>query len=211
MIPSTRRPARSRTRTVAARRAHARLAFAAAAMATMPAHVLGARPALALLRAAVQDGPAAAEARSRTTRAPTPFGPPNLWALTLTRSAPAAASATIEPAEGLHGVGVHERPRSPLAHERHDGLERLAHPGLVVDEHHRDEPHRLVQRVCEGVEVEDAAAVDSDRAPTGGAARLEHRRVLDGAAEDASRGRRLRRTRSKRRERPGCPPRCRRS
>ncbi len=33
------------------------------------------------------------DARSRARRAPTPLGPPNLWALRLTRSAPAVASA----------------------------------------------------------------------------------------------------------------------
>ena len=90
----------------------------------------------------------------------------------------------VEPAEGLHGVGVHERPGSALVHERHDGLEGLAHAGLVVDEHHRDEAHLLVEHVGERVEVDDATTVDGDDPPSGRQARLEHRRVLDGAAQD---------------------------
>ena len=101
----------------------------------------------------------------------------------------------VEPAERLHGVGVDDGPRSPLAHEGDDGVERLAHAGLVVDEHHRDETHGLVQRVGERVEVDDAATVDRDGSPARRQARLQHGGVLHGAAQDRAAGGDLRATR----------------
>ena len=122
-IPPTNRADSSRTRPDAPSRSRA-VASAAAAIATMPATF--SVPA----RRSRSCGPPRRMGRStappRTTSAPIPFGPPNLWALTLTRSAPAVSRGDVEPAERLHGVGVHDGPGGALAHHRDDGLERLA-------------------------------------------------------------------------------------
>src|SRR5579884_1356495 len=70
----------------------ATVAVAAAAMPTMPATLW-----VPLRRPRSWPPPwmtGASRAPPRTTRAPTPWGPPNLWALTVTRSAPAARAAT---------------------------------------------------------------------------------------------------------------------
>ena len=94
-----------------------------------------------------------------------------------------AKDGDIEPGKGLHGVAVHERGRGTLAHERHDRSERLAHARLVVDEHHRDEPHVLVEDLGERGEVDDPPIIDGDRPASSRPAGLEHGRVLDGTAE----------------------------
>ena len=87
------RPWRPLGRRVAAGRCHADDA----------GHVVGPAAPLALLPAAVQDR---RDAAWRTTRAPTPLGPPNLWALTETRSAPRREGRHVEPRERRHRVGV---------------------------------------------------------------------------------------------------------
>ena len=46
--------------------------------------------------------------------------------------------AEIEPARGLHGIGVHERLRSEFPHDAGDRREIGHHTGLVVDRHDRD-------------------------------------------------------------------------
>ena len=94
----------------------------------------------------------------------------------------------VQPAESLHGVGVHERLRGAFANEPDDFLERLAYASLVVDEHHRDETHVIRERIRELIEIDDAATVDRDEMPTAGQARRQNRRVLDRAAQDRPRG-----------------------
>ena len=45
----------------------------------------------------------------------------------------------VEPRDGLHRVGVHQRARRAVAHPGDDLVERLDRADLVVDEHHRHE------------------------------------------------------------------------
>ena len=67
---------------------------------------------------------AASRTPGRTTRAPTPFGPPNLWALTDTRSAPAAALATSSHDRAWTASVCSSGPGRPLPHQVGDLVER---------------------------------------------------------------------------------------
>ena len=59
-----------------------------------------------------------------------PGGPPSLWALTDTRSAPSSSRSSFSVAEGRRGVDVHED--AVAAADRNDLLDRLEGSDLVV-------------------------------------------------------------------------------
>ena len=98
----------------------------------------------------------------RTTRAPTPLGPPNLWAETAIRRGVGRRGGDVEPGGGLHRVGVEHGPGRPLGHEGGHGGQRLDGADLVVGQHHRHDGGPLVEGGGEGVEVDDAVGVDAD-------------------------------------------------
>ena len=68
---------------------------------------------------------------------PTPFGPPNLWALSDIMSTSGAIAPQVEPVRGLHGVGVQQGLRREPADERRDRRQVGDRADLVVDRHHR--------------------------------------------------------------------------
>ncbi len=112
-----------------------------------------------------------------------PTGPPHLCDASVTRSAAAAASRDVEPAERLRGVGVEHRAGRALADDVRDRGQRLDGADLVVDEHHRHEGDVVVERGGQRVEVDDAPPVDGhDAARRPRATGCEHGVVLDGAA-----------------------------
>ena len=93
----------------------------------------------------------------------------------------------VQPADCLHGVAVHEGPGNKLAGDSGDVCETLDDTGLVVDEHHgdfHDATGVAREPLLEPSHVEKAVRVDHKLLTTGGAHRLEHSRVLDGAATD---------------------------
>ena len=97
----------------------------------------------------------------RTHSAPTPFGPSNLWAEIVTRSAP--RSCTSSPSVGAAWTAstwnrIPRRARSRSAISRTGWIDA----DLVVGEHHRDERRPLVQGRLEPVRVHAAEAVDGD-------------------------------------------------
>ena len=102
-------------------------------------HVVGAGPPPALLRPPVEDRRRGG-VPSRTTSAPTPLGPPNLWALTDTRSATAHSAATSSHPTAGHRVGVQRPPGGEPAHEGGHLGEGLHRADLVVHEHDRHQP-----------------------------------------------------------------------
>ena len=68
--------------------------------------------------------------------------------------------------------------------------ERLHDAGFVVHEHHRDHGRAIVERVGEGVEIDDAAGIradplDPETLALEPRARGEHGLVLDGGGDDA--------------------------
>ena len=95
-------------------------------------------------------------------------------------------------ADRLHRVGVHRH--AVLGGERHDLLDRLERPDLVVGPHHRDQRDRgrvAVDRLAERVEVEAPERVDRQQLDLGvlvvvePVQRVQHGVVLDGGREDA--------------------------
>jgi hypothetical protein len=145
-------------------------------------HVLRASSTFALLRAAAQDGSQQRSAVPRDKRTHS-LRPSELVSAHAHQVHTGGQRGDVEPAERLHGIGVHKDLRGALVHQRDDGLERLARSRLIVDEHYRDQAHSFVQQVGEHVEVHDTATVDTHDTATACQAGLEHRWVLDGAAE----------------------------
>ena len=93
----------------------------------------------------------------------------------------------IEPGEGLHGVGMDERPRSPLAHEDTTAPSGWSAPVSLFTSMTETSRTRLVHRGSgQGVEVDERRGC-RQRSCAHPPPRhdLEHRRMLDGAAEDA--------------------------
>ena len=143
---------------------------------------------------------------SRTTSAPTPFGPPNLWALTDTRSAGAADRGDVEPATRLHRVGVQHGAGRPLgARPRPPRRSGWIVPTSLLASITDTTRDVAVERVGQRVEV-DAARARRRRRPArrgarrGGARRGARRRCTP----------RRHRGGGRRRARRGCRPRCRR-
>ena len=182
--PSTRRSASARTRAVALSRSRT-AARAAAAMATTPATFWV--PA----RRSRSCGPprrigrsAAARVRARATSAPTPFGPPNLWALTLTRSTPDVRPATSsQPNACTASVctsAAGARSRTSATTSSSGWRTPVSLLTSITD------TRRTLSSsdIGEHVEVDDAATVDGDRPAAGRKAGLEHRWVLHRAAQD---------------------------
>ena len=86
-------------------------------------------------------GPAArAVASRRASRAPMPGGPPILWPLSVSRSAPHSAKSHRQLADGLDGVGV-ERD-AVLVRDGGELGHRLDRADLVVGPHHADHARR---------------------------------------------------------------------
>ena len=86
----------------------------------------------------------AGDRRGRSSSAPTPTGPPSLWAVSVSASTPLAAKSTGSGADGLHGVGVHRD--AVLVGDRGELGDRLDGADLVVGPHHADQ--RDVVRVA---------------------------------------------------------------
>ena len=104
-------------------------------------------------------GPPAPRPTPRARRArPTPLGPPNLWALTDTRSATGREFGHVHPPHGGDGVGVQQRRRGERAHQRGHLGQGLDRAHLVVDEHDRHEPDVGAERLGQSVEVDDPVA-----------------------------------------------------
>ncbi len=130
----------------------------------------------------------------RSTRAPEPFGPPNLWALNDTRSGRCGRRGRVQPRDGLHGVGVEDGAGRPLPHHGRHRVEGLDGAELVVDGHHRHQDDVGRARLGQGVEVDEAPRVARDLAEFGpgaggeGPARLEDGVVLEGRAHHRAGG-----------------------
>ncbi len=95
----------------------------------------------------------------------------------------------VEPLRGLHRVGVESCLRCALADEPGDLVDRLDDPGLVVDEHHRDECGVRVDRAAQRVDVDNAVGMrgdplDAKALPRQPIDRAEHRLVLDRGGDD---------------------------
>ena len=122
-----------------------------------------------------------------TIRAPTPWGPPTLWALSETRSAPPARCAgRARPRPGRRRCGPGRR--APGVGRLGDLGDRLDRADLVVGRHHRDEDGG-------GVDVAPRASRSTTPAPStativsaSGEDRLQDGLVLDGAAQQRPRG-----------------------
>ena len=125
-------PASSRSRRTATS-SPSRDASAAAPKPAMPATVLGAGAATGFLPAAERSATNGAPAR--TTSAPTPGGPPSLWADEAEIVDAEAVQVDRHLAGGLHRIAMHQR--AGVAGDAHDLGHRLQHAGLVVGEHHR--------------------------------------------------------------------------
>ena len=112
--------------------------------------------------------PAPSRVPSRTTRAPTPFGPPNLWALTDTQVGHGGHRGHVEP---RHRPGRRRcaatRPGATPAHQGGHLRQRLHGADLVVDGHHRHQPDLRAARRASAVEV-DRPRVSVRRATVGG-------------------------------------------
>jgi hypothetical protein len=146
--------------------------------------VVGARPALAFLSAAVHDGPEGHVApdgeETHTLRASEFVG------AEADEVGGGRGDAQVEPHETLHGVGVQDGSRCPSPDGGGDGVEGLDRADLVVDEHHRHEGHVAVEKLVESDEIDDPVAVHGHethrcrgrrRGPQDGV-------VLDGGGDD---------------------------
>jgi hypothetical protein len=91
----------------------------------------------------------------RIHKAPIPLGPWILCAETATRSGP---SGNLDPAERLHRVAQHQRPG--LASHARDLGDWLDHADFIVDQHHRDQEHTIVELPAQVVGVEQAVFPD---------------------------------------------------
>ncbi len=96
--------------------------------------------------------------RLRTARAPTPWGPPNLWALIATRSAPACSRRHVEPGSGLDGVGVEDGPRGPAPDQPGHLASGWTVPISLLTSITETRPTSAC-RPRPGVEIDDAARV----------------------------------------------------
>ena len=148
-------------------------------------HVLGAAAAVPLLARHRSDG-RPSSTPGRTTRAPTPLGPPNLWALTEMRSAPAAVRRHVEPGQGLDGVGVEHGVGGMATDDLGHLGEGLDRADLVVDQHHRHHGHGIASsRTAARRRGRSApsASTGADAAAERGR-RVAHGVVLDGGGHD---------------------------
>ena len=113
--PSTRRSRSAASRSFSRSRS-ASVAASAVGERDDAGDVVGAAAPVALLAAA--DDQRLDRRAVRIVSTPTPFGPPNLWALNDIRSTWRRDRAEIEPAGRLHGVGVQQRPWGALGAPR---------------------------------------------------------------------------------------------
>ena len=118
----------------------------------------------------------------RSQSAPTPFGPPNLWAASESRSTPSApTSIGILPAAWTASVWQ----RAPRARARRENSATgLHHARLVVRQHHRHERHVLVCQGVHGAGLDRASRCRGERGHRAPGARqgrrgVRHRLVLD--------------------------------
>ena len=129
---------------------------------------------------------AASATPGRATRAPTPFGPPNLWADSETRSAAAVRSArssqVSRPARrrcAARAPGARRRTTSATSSSRLDGAD------LVVHQQHRHQSDRRGPSASrQRLEVDAAPSGRRDQAAAHLHHGLEHGVVLDGAGHD---------------------------
>ena len=85
----------------------------------------------------------------RIHRAPTPFGPPNLWPESDSRSTPSDRADTGMLAGRLHGIGVEQG--AVLVGDAGQLGDRLDRADLVVRVHHGDEGRLGPRQAAEGV------------------------------------------------------------
>ena len=126
----------------------------------------------------------------RMSKAPAPFGPPNVCAVTEHRSAPSAPKSTGTWPAAAHASTWTTAP-APSRRARaqgHDLVDRLQRADLVVGELHRDEHGVGPDRGRDLVGVEPTEPVDADDGDVVGATRdrVEHGRVLDRGGDDVT-------------------------
>lgn len=97
------------------------------------------------------------------------------------------AIANLETAKALHGIAQHQSPRL-VRHMRNPG-DRLGHPDLIIDHHHRDHERSTIELTFEKVEVEPAVALNRkdgeiDPLPCQPLAGVENRRMLTRQSDD---------------------------
>ena len=90
--------------------------------------------------------------------------------------------AQVEPARGLHRVGVDDRVGCELVDHRGDLGKISDGADLVVDCHHADE-RDIGEGGCESLEIHTAGLVDTDHAAIAALDRVKNRMVLDSWAQ----------------------------
>ena len=149
-------------------------------------HVVGATAPVALLTAAVDDG-LDSDALPHDEGADA-LRAPELVGADGDEGGARCERGHVEPREGLHGVGVDDGGRRPVAYQLNHVGERLHGADLVVGEHDGDHRDRLVEQFGEGGEVDDAVGPHRCRARLGQAtAGVQDGVVLDRRADDSSR------------------------
>ena len=99
---------------------------------------------------------------------------------------PLGQAGHVEPAEGLDCVGVQPGSRGQLGNDVGHRVERLDDPGLVVDQHHRDEGDRVVEGFGQCFEVDQARRLDTHNAPATVLDRVQHGVMFGGGAHHGS-------------------------